>query len=331
MQRNGLPISAPRTTRSSFRRSSRRTTASGSTTRSSKPGVLMHVASPATNSTRCAPATPRLLSIADHPPVRRHRGQVLRRLPALHQPQQRRVPADRQDQGRPPASRAESKEGYPVGGIGNSITNIVHTQGWVHCHSAATDASGVVKAVMDELHPYFTSMELPGQAAHRLRLLPQHVRRRALLRHRHPRRSPHGARASTTTSCPRSCEIPTSVASCPTGAIRPATVDGKQSSSHRGAQCMYCGNCYTVCPSMTLNDPETRRHLDLGRRQGVQRAQRADVLQAGHSLPAQQPAALARGRRRGQEHRRHLCQATPASTSGWASGSSASAGRGSSS
>ena len=33
--------------------------------------------------------------------------------------------------------------GYPVGGIGNAISNIVHTQGWVHCHSAASDASGV--------------------------------------------------------------------------------------------------------------------------------------------------------------------------------------------
>ena len=28
--------------------------------------------------------------------------------------------------------------GHPVGGIGNSISSIVHTQGWIHCHSAAT-------------------------------------------------------------------------------------------------------------------------------------------------------------------------------------------------
>jgi len=54
------------------------------------------------------------------------------------------------------------KEGFPVGGIGNSITNIVHTQGWVHCHSAASDASGVVKSVMDELFPYFEYAKLPG-------------------------------------------------------------------------------------------------------------------------------------------------------------------------
>ena len=43
------------------------------------------------------------------------------------------------------------------------MSNIVHTQGWIHCHSAATDASGIVKAVMDELIEYFTSMNLPGK------------------------------------------------------------------------------------------------------------------------------------------------------------------------
>ncbi|MGZ6143891.1 MAG: hypothetical protein ACXWLM_11175 [Myxococcales bacterium] len=45
------------------------------------------------------------------------------------------------------------KEGYPVGGTGPGVTNIVHTQGWVHCHSAASDASGVVKSLMDALFP----------------------------------------------------------------------------------------------------------------------------------------------------------------------------------
>jgi len=44
---------------------------------------------------------------------------------------------------------------YMVGGIGDTISNIVHTQGWVHCHSAATDASGLVKVLMDEFADYF--------------------------------------------------------------------------------------------------------------------------------------------------------------------------------
>jgi len=44
-----------------------------------------------------------------------------------------------------------AKRGIPKGGTGHSITNIVHTQGWIHCHTPAIDASGVVKAVMDDL------------------------------------------------------------------------------------------------------------------------------------------------------------------------------------
>ena len=52
-----------------------------------------------------------------------------------------------------PLKKELNKHGYLVGGIGNAISNIVHTQGWVHCHSAATDASGVVKSIMDELAP----------------------------------------------------------------------------------------------------------------------------------------------------------------------------------
>jgi dissimilatory sulfite reductase beta subunit len=47
---------------------------------------------------------------------------------------------------------------FPVGGTGAGVTNIVHTQGWIHCHTPATDASGPVKAVMDDLFEYFTSM-----------------------------------------------------------------------------------------------------------------------------------------------------------------------------
>ncbi|MBC7104922.1 MAG: sulfite reductase, dissimilatory-type beta subunit, partial [Firmicutes bacterium] len=30
------------------------------------------------------------------------------------------------------------KLGFPVGGTGPAITNMVHTQGWVHCHTPAT-------------------------------------------------------------------------------------------------------------------------------------------------------------------------------------------------
>lgn len=147
------------------------------------------------------------------------------------------------------------KEGYPVGGMGPSITNIVHTQGWVHCHSAATDASGVVKSLMDELFPYFEEMNLPAK----LRIAfacclnmcgAVHCSDIALLGvHRRIPEIQHDLMKSQ-------CEIPSTVAACPTGAIRTATVDGKQSVEVIEEQCMFCANCYTVCPAMTLNDPE---------------------------------------------------------------------------
>ena len=37
------------------------------------------------------------------------------------------------------------KMGVPIGATGHSVSNIVHTQGWVHCHTPAIDASGIVK------------------------------------------------------------------------------------------------------------------------------------------------------------------------------------------
>jgi dissimilatory sulfite reductase beta subunit len=145
--------------------------------------------------------------------------------------------------------------GYPVGGMGSSITNIVHTQGWVHCHSAASDASGVVKSLMDDLFPYFEDMKLPGK----LRIAfacclnmcgAVHCSDIAVLAvHRKPPKINHD-------TLPKTCEIPSTVAACPTGAIRPATVNGKSSVEVIEEQCMYCGNCFTVCPSMTMADPE---------------------------------------------------------------------------
>jgi len=144
--------------------------------------------------------------------------------------------------------------GFLVGGTGNAISNIVHTQGWVHCHSAATDASGIVKAVMDDLSEYFTTMELPGKLRIALACCLNmcgavHCSDIAILGiHRRPPLTNHA-------SVPKVCEIPSVVASCPTAAIRPAQVDGKTSVEVDEDRCMFCANCYTVCPAMPLNDP----------------------------------------------------------------------------
>jgi dissimilatory sulfite reductase beta subunit len=144
---------------------------------------------------------------------------------------------------------------FPVGGTNNAISNIVHTQGWVHCHSSATDASGIVKAVMDALYDRFTHENLPAKLRIALACCLNmcgavHCSDIAILGiHRKPPKVNHE-------TLPKTCEVPTLIASCPTGAIRPAVVEGKNSVAVEEPQCMYCGNCYTVCPSMPLNDPE---------------------------------------------------------------------------
>jgi sulfite reductase beta subunit len=148
---------------------------------------------------------------------------------------------------------ADLKElGHPVGGIGPAISNIVHTQGWIHCHSAATDASGVVKSVMDELHEYFAEKEVPGKLRIALACCLNmcgavHCSDIAILGvHRRPPRVQGGLN--------KVCEIPNVVASCPTAAIRPAQVDGQQTVEIDEDNCMFCANCFSVCPALPMAD-----------------------------------------------------------------------------
>ena len=148
---------------------------------------------------------------------------------------------------------------FPVGGTGASVTNIVHTQGWVHCHTPAIDASGVVKAVMDDLFEYFDSHKLPAQVRVALACCLNmcgavHCSDIAILGiHRKPPLIEDDRLEYV-------CEIPLVIASCPLGAIKPATVeiDGKKKKTVRVNQqrCMFCGNCYTMCPAMPLADGE---------------------------------------------------------------------------
>ncbi len=146
---------------------------------------------------------------------------------------------------------------FPVGGTGAGITNIVHTQGWVHCHTPATDASGVVKAVMDEIFDYFGSHKLPAQVRIALACCLNmcgavHCSDIAILG---VHRKPPFIEDDRITGV---CEIPLAVAACPLGAIKPATVeiDGEKKKTVRVKEdrCMFCGNCYTMCPAMPLAD-----------------------------------------------------------------------------
>ena len=151
-------------------------------------------------------------------------------------------------------------DGYVIGGTGPGITNIVHTQGWIHCHTPAIDASGVVKAVMDELFEYFTEKRLPNKLRISLACCLNmcgavHCSDVSILGvHRKPPLIEHDRLINV-------CEIPTTIASCPTAAIRPYNFEDEAGEKVKSVQvnnerCMFCGNCYTMCPAMPLADPE---------------------------------------------------------------------------
>jgi len=149
---------------------------------------------------------------------------------------------------------------FPIGGTGAGITNIVHTQGWIHCHTPATDASGTVKATMDVLYDDFVKMRLPAQLRVSMACCLNmcgavHCSDIAILGyHRKPPMLDHEY-------LDKMCEIPLAIAACPTAAIKPAKVEiagGEKvkSVAVKNERCMYCGNCYTMCPSMPLADTE---------------------------------------------------------------------------
>jgi sulfite reductase beta subunit len=146
---------------------------------------------------------------------------------------------------------------FPMGGTGAAVSNIVHTQGWVHCHTPATDASGPVKALMDELYEYFTAMKLPASVRVALACCLNmcgavHASDIGIVGiHRKPPMIDHEVLDNV-------CEIPLAVSACPLGAIKPVKVDfeGKKVNSVdvKNERCMYCGNCYTMCPALPLSD-----------------------------------------------------------------------------
>ncbi|MFO7968146.1 MAG: dissimilatory-type sulfite reductase subunit beta [Archaeoglobaceae archaeon] len=150
-------------------------------------------------------------------------------------------------------------KGWPVGGTHDAVSgkyalsNIVHTQGWIHCHTPAIDASGIVKSVMDELFEYYKDMKLPGLCRIALACCPNmcgacHASDIAIVGiHRAPPLvDDDGVR--------RMCELPTTVASCPNAAIK---MKAKEKTVEINTEkCMYCGNCYTMCPGLPIFDPD---------------------------------------------------------------------------
>jgi len=146
--------------------------------------------------------------------------------------------------------------GFPVGGTGNSVTMLSHTQGWLHCDIPGTDASGVVKAMMDELFEEFKNEEMPNRV---------HITTSCCqincggqgdiainVQHTKPPKINHDLVANA-------CERPAVVARCPVAAIRPAMVNGKPTLEVDEKKCVCCGACFPPCPPMQINDSEYTR------------------------------------------------------------------------
>ncbi len=152
-----------------------------------------------------------------------------------------------------PLIEALNAAGFPIGGTGNSVSMISHTQGWLHCDIPGTDASGVVKALMDDLYEEFTNERMPN----RVRITTSCCEINCggqgdiaiNVQHTKPPKINHELVANV-------CERPAVVARCPVAAIRPALINGKPSLEVDERKCICCGACFPPCPPMQINDPE---------------------------------------------------------------------------
>lgn len=144
-------------------------------------------------------------------------------------------------------------DGFPIGGTGNSVSMIAHTQGWLHCDIPGTDASGAVKALMDELVYEFEHEEMPNRVKITTSCCQINCGGQGdiaiNIQHTKPPKINHDQVANV-------CERPTVVARCPVAAIRPAMVNGKPSLEVDERKCVCCGACFPPCPPMQINDPE---------------------------------------------------------------------------
>ncbi|MEW6116758.1 MAG: dissimilatory-type sulfite reductase subunit beta [Nitrospirota bacterium] len=215
------------------------------------PGVMVHVANSGDKIWSVRVATPRLLStdtIREFAKIaEKYTGGYLR-FTTRHNVEF--LVSD--EKNLEPLQKELKDKKFMVGGIGPRISNIVHTQGWVHCHSAASDASGLVKVLMDEFADYFTTKSTPNKVRLAVACCVNmcgavHCSDIAVVAiHRKVPTIDHE-------KVKNMCEVPSTIAACPTGAISPDPA--KKSVKIKEDKCMYCGNCFTVCPPIEIHDP----------------------------------------------------------------------------
>jgi sulfite reductase beta subunit len=104
---------------------------------------------------------------------------------------------------------------------------------------------------MDDLFEYFGSHKLPAQVRISLACCLNmcgavHCSDIAILGvHRKPPFIEHERISKV-------CEVPLAIAACPTAAIKPSKEGELKTVAVNAERCMFCGNCYTMCPAMPL-------------------------------------------------------------------------------
>jgi sulfite reductase beta subunit len=179
------------------------------------------------------------------------------------------------------------KMGIPVGGVGACVTSIAHTQGWLHCDIPATDASGVVKSMMDNLYSEFKSLRMPNKVRLSTSCCSINCGGQAdiavVIKHTRPPRINHNILANI-------CELPKAVARCPVAAIRPTRVNEKPSLLVDEDKCMYCGACFGACPAMEINHPEHSKFaIWVGGKNSNARSKPSTMSLVAHGVPNNPP------------------------------------------
>jgi sulfite reductase beta subunit len=194
------------------------------------------------------------------------------------------------------------KNGFPVGGTGNSVSMVSHTQGWLHCDIPGTDASGVVKSMMDELYNEFIHEEMPNRVRLSTSCCEINCGGQAdiaiIIQHTKPPKINHDLVANV-------CERPTVVARCPVAAIRPALVNGKPSLEVDEKKCICCGACFPParpCRSTIRSIPSWRSGS--AARTPTPAASRTFMKMVASGLPNNAPRWPEV--RRGRQHPAHL-------------------------
>jgi sulfite reductase beta subunit len=177
--------------------------------------------------------------------------------------------------------------GLPVGGAGPCVSAMAHTQGWLHCDIPASDASGVVKSIMDSLIEDFKNWRMPSKVRLSTSCCAINCGGQAdiaiVVKHTRPPRINHEIIGYM-------CELPKVVARCPVAAIRPTVVNNRPSLMVDNQKCMYCGACFGACPAMEINHPEHSKFgIWVGGKNSNARSKPAIMSLVAHNLPNNPP------------------------------------------